>query len=236
MTARRGQGHGHRRPGDDDRDARGRAAGDVRQAGRATRSPPTSPPAGISVVTGRLRARRAEHGRLAIQPGARRLEVGPRRGAAARSGPRVAGLPADDAGFIPTDAHGARRGRRGVWAAGDGTTFPIKQGGLAAQQADAAAERRRARRRRHRPQPFRPVLRGVLHDRRRGRSSCAATSPAAAARARPRTFAVVAAGQDRRPLPRALSRGPGSRPRGGGAGPSHERQCRRRGRRRRRSS
>ena len=48
-------------------------------------------------------------------------------------------------------------------AAGDGTTFPIKQGGLATQQADAAAEDIA-----HQlgaavePQPFRPMLRGKL--------------------------------------------------------------------------
>jgi len=50
-----------------------------------------------------------------------------------------------------------------VWAAGDGTAHPIKQGGLASQQAEAAA----ADIARHagaatRPRPFRPVLRGLL--------------------------------------------------------------------------
>ena len=50
-----------------------------------------------------------------------------------------------------------------VYAAGDATNAPIKQGGLATQQADAAA-----RRSPHglgvavEPQPFRPVLRGLL--------------------------------------------------------------------------
>ena len=47
------------------------------------------------------------------------------------AGPRVPGLPADDAGFIPTDEHGRVAGLERVWAAGDGTNFPIKQGGLA---------------------------------------------------------------------------------------------------------
>ena len=50
-----------------------------------------------------------------------------------------------------------------VWAAGDATTFPVKQGGLAAQQADAAAEAIAARAGADvQPQPFRPVLRGML--------------------------------------------------------------------------
>ena len=50
-----------------------------------------------------------------------------------------------------------------MWAAGDAISFPMKQGGLAAQQADAVAESLAA----HagapvRPQPFQPMLRGVL--------------------------------------------------------------------------
>jgi sulfide:quinone oxidoreductase len=50
-----------------------------------------------------------------------------------------------------------------VWAAGDAIAFPVKQGGLAAQQADAVAEEIAARAGADvRPQPFRPVLRGVL--------------------------------------------------------------------------
>ena len=54
-------------------------------------------------------------------------------------GPWIGGLPHDPDGFIPADEHGAVPGAPAVWAAGDGTAFPIKQGGLAAQQADAAA-------------------------------------------------------------------------------------------------
>jgi sulfide:quinone oxidoreductase len=55
-------------------------------------------------------------------------------------GPRIAGLPADADGFIPVDPHGRVTGARDVFAAGDATAGPIKLGGLAAQQADAAAE------------------------------------------------------------------------------------------------
>jgi sulfide:quinone oxidoreductase len=78
-------------------------------------------------------------------------------------GPRLAGVPHDGRGFIPTDAHGQVAGEVDVWAAGDATTFPLKQGGIAAQQADAAAESIAARA--GVPvdaQPFRPVLRGLL--------------------------------------------------------------------------
>ena len=75
----------------------------------------------------------------------------------------VAGLPRDEHGFVLVDAHGRVPGLDGVWAAGDCTAFPIKQGGLAAQQADAAAESIAARAGAAvDPRPFRPVLRGVL--------------------------------------------------------------------------
>jgi sulfide:quinone oxidoreductase len=81
------------------------------------------------------------------------------------SGPWIAGLPHDADGFIPTDAHGAVPGAAGVWAAGDGTTFPIKQGGIAAQQADAAADAIAAALGAPvHPEPFRPVMRGLLLD------------------------------------------------------------------------
>lgn len=79
------------------------------------------------------------------------------------TGPRIAGLPSDDDGFLRTDAHGYVMGARRVLAAGDATTFPIKQGGLATQQADAAAATIA-----HElgapveAMPFTPVLRGLL--------------------------------------------------------------------------
>jgi sulfide:quinone oxidoreductase len=81
------------------------------------------------------------------------------------SGPWIAGLPHDEQGFIPTDEHGAVLETEGVWAAGDGTAFPIKQGGLAAQQADAAAAAIAAAFGADvDPEPFRAVLRGLLLD------------------------------------------------------------------------
>jgi sulfide:quinone oxidoreductase len=80
-------------------------------------------------------------------------------------GPWVGGLPHDDEGFVPVDEHAAVKGVDGVWAAGDGTDFPIKQGGLAAQQADAAARAIAARLGADvAPTPFHPVLRGLLLD------------------------------------------------------------------------
>ena len=100
---------------------------------------------------------------IVMRPSGRCLEGGrilalPRlRGRAPR------GIPADPDGFVSVDAHGRVVGAEHVWAAGDGIAFPVKFGGLAAEQADAAAadiaadagapvERT----------PFRPVLRGRL--------------------------------------------------------------------------
>jgi sulfide:quinone oxidoreductase len=78
-------------------------------------------------------------------------------------GRRLAGLPHDSAGFLSTDPHGRVRGVPDVYAAGDVTAFPVKQGGLAAQQADAVAESVAAWAGVDlRPRPFRPVLRGKI--------------------------------------------------------------------------
>lgn len=56
-------------------------------------------------------------------------------------GPAIGGLPADALGFVRTDAQGRVDGLPGVDAVGDAASFPIKHGGLGAQQADAAAAR-----------------------------------------------------------------------------------------------
>lgn len=78
-------------------------------------------------------------------------------------GPSIPGLPCDPRGFIPTDKNGRVEGVRDVYAAGDGTDFPVKQGGLATQQADAAAEHIAADLGADvTPEPFKPVLRGQL--------------------------------------------------------------------------
>jgi sulfide:quinone oxidoreductase len=55
-------------------------------------------------------------------------------------GPHIPGLPADGGGFLPVDRFGRVRGTERVWAAGDVTDFPIKQGGVAAGLADVVAQ------------------------------------------------------------------------------------------------
>ena len=54
-------------------------------------------------------------------------------------GRRVVGVAADWNGFVTTDVHGRVRDLPDVFAAGDMTQFPVKQGGLATQQADVIA-------------------------------------------------------------------------------------------------
>ena len=78
-------------------------------------------------------------------------------------GQRIDGLPQTVDGFIPVDAHGRVYGLEDVYAAGDITSFPVKQGGIAAQQALSAAEAIAAAAGADiEPSPFRPVLRGLL--------------------------------------------------------------------------
>jgi sulfide:quinone oxidoreductase len=75
----------------------------------------------------------------------------------------VPGLPADRAGFVPVDLHGRVVGEVAVYAAGEVTSFPLRQGGLATQQADAVAEAIAAAcGAGNDPAPFAPVLRGRL--------------------------------------------------------------------------
>jgi sulfide:quinone oxidoreductase len=75
----------------------------------------------------------------------------------------IAGLPSDAEGFIPVDSFARVGGVADVYAAGDRTNFPLKQGGIACQQADAAASH--IAREAGMPievETFRPVLRGQL--------------------------------------------------------------------------
>ena len=79
------------------------------------------------------------------------------------NGARVEGLPADPDGFLPVDEHGLVRGAESVYGAGDCTDNRIKQGGVAAQQATAAATTIAARAGAPvAPSSFRPILRAEL--------------------------------------------------------------------------
>ena len=93
--------------------------------------------AGIEIVTSR-EPRWATGGRLLLDDGgeleAERVVALPELRV-----PFFPGVPRGAGGFIPTDDLGRVKGLEHVFAAGDATSFPIKQGGLAAQQADTVA-------------------------------------------------------------------------------------------------
>ncbi len=115
----------------------------------------------IEVETGVFVTEVDEH--LELHPGGRRLEAERVVTLPIAAGPALTGLPTDRLGFLLTDRHGRVAGTHAVWAAGDAIAFPIKQGGLATQQADAAAQAIAAAAGAEvEPEPFRPVLRGVI--------------------------------------------------------------------------
>jgi sulfide:quinone oxidoreductase len=106
---------------------------------------------------------RVSRGQLLVRPGGERLRFDRVVALPRHVGPHIHGLPHDDDGFIPVDEYSRVLGVDDVFAAGDATSFPIKQGGLAAQQADAAAEMIAGRAGAPvQPQAYRPVLRGML--------------------------------------------------------------------------
>ena len=68
-------------------------------------------------------------GVIRLEPGGRRLEIDAAVALPVLRGPTIAGVPADRAGFIPTDRFGAVIGLPGMFAAGDATSFPSSKAG-----------------------------------------------------------------------------------------------------------
>jgi sulfide:quinone oxidoreductase len=116
---------------------------------------------GIEVIGGRHPVA-FEGGRLEVAPGDP-IETEAVVSLPRLEGRRIEGLPADADGFLPVDEHCRVVGIAGVFAAGDVAAFPVKQGGIATQEADVAAEAIAAAAGCEvEPAPFDPVLRGVL--------------------------------------------------------------------------
>jgi sulfide:quinone oxidoreductase len=107
----------------------------------------------------------AEHiadGRLRLADG-RSLDADAVVTMPALQGAAPAGLPTDPDGFIPVGPHCDVAGLPAVYAAGDGIAFYVKQGGLAAQQADVAvAAILHGFGLAGEPKPFEPVIRALL--------------------------------------------------------------------------
>jgi len=117
--------------------------------------------AGIELITGEY-PQAFERGHLWVVP-ERSIHADRVIGLPVLEGPRLPGLPYDMHGFIPVNPYGAVTGVADIYAAGDVSNFPLKQGGIATQEADCVAEVLAARAGADlEPKPFRPVLRGML--------------------------------------------------------------------------
>jgi sulfide:quinone oxidoreductase len=102
-------------------------------------------------------------GEVVINPGDRKLRVDRVIALPELYGAAVRGLPSGDDGFIRIDRNCQVPGAGPIFAAGDATEFPIKFGGIASQQADTAACAIAALAGvAVTPEPFEPVLRGML--------------------------------------------------------------------------
>jgi sulfide:quinone oxidoreductase len=78
--------------------------------------------------------------KVVINPGERHLAVDRVIALPELHGPIVRGIPLGDNGFIRVDPHCRVPDVERIYAAGDATDFPIKQGGIGSQQADVAAQ------------------------------------------------------------------------------------------------
>jgi sulfide:quinone oxidoreductase len=105
-----------------------------------------------------------EPGRVIINPGSPELHADRIVAMPELCGPSVPGVPGGSVdGFIPVDVHCKVPGTERVYAAGDATDFAIKHGGIAAQQADVAAQAIAALAGvADEPEPFHPVIHGIL--------------------------------------------------------------------------
>jgi sulfide:quinone oxidoreductase len=118
---------------------------------------------GILVIPS-ARCETPEPGELSVYPGARRLLLDRIIALPELFGPSTPGVPksAPD-GFLPVDMHCRVRGVDRVFAAGDATDFAVKHGGMAAQQADTAAQAIAALAGAPiEPKPFHPVIHAIL--------------------------------------------------------------------------
>ena len=101
--------------------------------------------------------------KVVINPGDRHLEVDRVIALPELYGPVLRGIPLAEHGFIRVDPYCRVPGIERIHAAGDATDFPIKQGGIGAQQADVAAQSIAALAGASvTPERFDPVIHGVL--------------------------------------------------------------------------
>jgi sulfide:quinone oxidoreductase len=100
---------------------------------------------------------------VVINPGDRHLQVDRVISLPELYGPAIRGIPLGEHGFIHVDPYCRVASVEHIYAAGDVTDFPIKQGGIGAQQADTAALSIAALAGAPvRPARFNPVIQGML--------------------------------------------------------------------------
>jgi sulfide:quinone oxidoreductase len=77
---------------------------------------------------------------ITAQPSGRRVDVDRVVALPNLRGRPIPGVPVEEHGFVEVDEHCRVKGLEHVWAVGDITTYPVKSGAMAAEQADIAAE------------------------------------------------------------------------------------------------
>ncbi|MFZ2049842.1 MAG: FAD-dependent oxidoreductase [Solirubrobacteraceae bacterium] len=104
-----------------------------------------------------------QEGEVVINPGDRQLHVDRVIALPELYGPCVRGIPLSEHGFLRVNPFGRVLAAEGVYAAGDCTEFPVKHGGVGAQQADVVAQSIAAQAGAPvTPEPFHPVIHGML--------------------------------------------------------------------------
>jgi sulfide:quinone oxidoreductase len=94
--------------------------------------------AGIDILPG-MSVEIPRAGEVSVHPGEASLRFDRVVAVPQLVGPAIDGLPSSADGFLPITPNAEVVGVERVYAAGDVTDFPVKQGGIAAEQADAAA-------------------------------------------------------------------------------------------------
>ncbi len=97
--------------------------------------------AGVAVVfANQVEIVPGQPGVLVAHPSGKRVEVDRVVALPALRGRPIPGVPVEEHGFVEIDERCRVKGLEHVWAVGDITTFPVKSGGMATEEADVAAE------------------------------------------------------------------------------------------------
>jgi sulfide:quinone oxidoreductase len=100
---------------------------------------------------------------IVLNPGDRHLSVDRIVALPELYGPSVRGVPLSEHGFLRVDRYCKLLDVEGIYAAGDAIEFAVKHGGIASQQADTVAMSIAAKAGASvTPEPFRPIIRGML--------------------------------------------------------------------------